>query len=669
MPLVNFSNLDFDQVKTTLKEYLQSNSNFTDYDFEGSNLSSIVDVLAYNTYITSYNANMVTNEVFIDSATLRENVVSLARNIGYLPRSRKAAQATISFFVDTSSVTPTPSTIILKKGPVVASQGSFGGSSYVFSILDDITVPVVDNIATFSNITVHEGTVLTSNFVFSSRNPNQKFIIPNAGVDTGLLNVTVEPNANSVNVTQKYNYSLQDSLLDVKNNSKVFYLQEIEDEQYQIFFGDGIFGQKLEDGNFVTVDYIISSGSSANGVNAFDFSGRIVHQVAGAGQNRTETPITSGISLVTSNIKATGGESIESVESVKKFAPRIYASQNRALTANDYETLIPARIYPETESISVFGGEELVPPQYGKVFISIKPRSGDFLPNLTKDNIKNKLKKYAVAGIVPEILDLKYLYIECTSKVYYNSNLAPSGGVVSSIVQQNSTKYADSTELNKYGARFKYSKFLNMIDNSHDSITSNITTIEIRRDLRVVLNAFAEYTIGFGNEFYIKSMSGYNIKSSAFRVTGIQDNVYISDIPNTNRVTGSLFLFTLPSSNSTSPTVVRRNVGTIDYQKGIITINPIVVQSGKQKDGQSIIEMSACPKSNDVVGLQDLYLQLDISNSTFEPIVDQISSGLNPSASNYTVSSSFANGSLVRDGGTTAGTTLNTTSTTTGTTY
>ena len=669
MPLVNFSNLDFDQVKTTLKEYLQSNSNFTDYDFEGSNLSSIVDVLAYNTYITSYNANMVTNEVFIDSATLRENVVSLARNIGYLPRSRKASQATISFFVDTSSVTPTPSTIILKKGPVAASQGSFGGSSYVFSILDDITVPVVDNIATFSNITVHEGTVLTSNFIFSSRNPNQRFIIPNAGVDTGLLNVTVEPNANSVNVTQKYNYSLQDSLLDVTNNSKVFYLQEIEDEQYQIFFGDGIFGQKLEDGNFITVDYIISSGSEANGVNAFDFSGRIVHQVAGAGQNRTETPITSGISLVTSNIKATGGESIESVESVKKFAPRIYASQNRALTANDYETLIPARIYPETESISVFGGEELVPPQYGKVFISIKPRSGDFLPNLTKDNIKNKLKKYAVAGIVPEILDLKYLYIECTSKVYYNSNLAPSGGVVSSIVQQNSTKYADSTELNKYGARFKYSKFLNMIDNSHDSITSNITTIQVRRDLRVVLNAFAEYTIGFGNEFYIKSMSGYNIKSSAFKVTGIQDNVYISDIPNTNRVTGSLFLFTLPSSNSTSPTIVRRNVGTIDYQKGIITINPIVVQSGKQKDGQSIIEMSACPKSNDVVGLQDLYLQLDISNSTFEPIVDQISSGLNPSASNYTVSSSFANGSLVRDGGTTAGTTLNTTSTTTGTTY
>ena len=661
MPLVNFANLDFDQVKTTLREYIQSNSDFTDYDFEGSNLSTIMDVLAYNTYITSYNANMVTNEVFIDSATLRENVVSLARNIGYLPRSRKAAEANISFFVDVSGLNPVPSTIILKKGPVASSQGAFGGQSYVFSILEDLTVPVVNNIATFNRIPVYEGSVLTQNFTFNSRNPNQKFILPNIGIDTGLLNVTVEPNANATTTTAKFTYTLQDSLLDVKSDSKIFYLQEIENEQYQIFFGDNIFGKKLEDGNFITVDYIVSNGSGGNGANAFDFSGRLVHLVAGAGQGRTETSITAGISLVTTNVKGTGGESIEAVESVKKFAPRIYASQNRCLTANDYETLIPAKIYPETESISVFGGEDLIPPQYGKVFISIKPRSGDFLPNLTKDNIKRKLKKYAVAGIVPEILDLKYLFIEITSKIYYNANLAPSGGIVATIVNNNATKYSDSSELNKYGARFKYSKFLNIIDNSHDAITSNITTVEIRRDLRVVLNAFAEYQIGFGNEFHIKSMSGFNIKSSAFRVVGITNDVYISDIPNGNRVTGSLFLFTVPSTASTSPTIVRRNIGTINYQKGIITINPIIVQSGKIRDGQSVIELSACPKSNDVVGLQDLYLQLDISNSTFEPIIDSISSGLNPSASNYTVSSSYMNGSLVRDAATT--------STTSGTTY
>ncbi len=318
------------------------------------------------------------------------------------------------------------------------------------------------------------------------------------------------------------------------------------------------------------------------------------------------------------------------------------------MTANDYETLIPAKIYPETESISVFGGEELIPPQYGKVFISIKPRNGDFLPNLLKENIKNKLKKYAVAGIVPEILDLKYLYLEVDSKVYYNTNLASSAASVSATIQQNALKYSESSELNKYGARFKYSKFLKIIDDSDDSVTSNITTVQMRRDLRVVLNTFAEYVIGFGNEFHIKSMDGYNIKSSPFKVSGIQETVYLSDIPDTNRSTGSIFLFTVPSSSSTSSTVIKRNVGRIDYKKGIITLNPINISSAKFKNGQSIIEISVSPQSNDVVGLQDLYLQLDINNSMFEMIVDDISSGLDPSASNYIVTSSYTNGNLVR---------------------
>jgi hypothetical protein len=259
-----------------------------------------------------------------------------------------------------------------------------------------------------------------------------------------------------------------------------------------------------------------------------------------------------------------------------------------------------------------------------------------------------RLKKYAVAGIVPEILDLKYLYIEIDSKVYYNSNMAPSAEFVSTLVQQNTTKYSESTELNRYGARFKYSKFLSVIDDSSDAVTSNITTIQMRRDLRVALNSFAEYQIGFGNEFYIKSMDGYNIKTSAFRTTDSTEDVYLSDLPNTNRETGSLFLFTLPNAGSTNPTIIKRNVGNINYKKGIITINPINIINGKLKDGQSIVELSACPKSNDVIGLQDLYLQLDISNSTFETVVDEIASGLDPAASNYIVTSSYHNGNLVR---------------------
>ena len=640
MPLVNFTNLDFDQIKTTLRDYLKANSNFTDYDFEGSNLSTILDVLAYNTYITSYNANMVANEVFIDSATLRENVVALARNIGYVPRSKKAAKATISFFVDCSSITPTPVSLTLKKGPVASTSGTFGNQSFVFSILEDITVPVFDNVASFNDVPIYEGTLLTSNFTYTSRNPNQRYILPNSGIDTDLISVIVKNNQQS-SVSVKYNQ--QDSLFEIDKESEIYFLQEIEDERYELIFGDDVFGKALQEGNYIEVSYIATNGDSANGVSQFSYSGRLTYT-----RNSTDYTVTSGISLLTTGLIASGGENIESVESIKKYAPRIYSSQNRAVTANDYETLIPAKIYPETESISVFGGEELVPPQYGKVFISIKPRSGDFLSNLVKENIKLKLKKYSVAGIVPEILDLKYLYIETDSKVYYNTNLAPSSSYVSSVVQSNANKYAESTELNKYGARFKYSKFLKIIDESHESVTSNITKIQIRRDLRASLNSFAEYSIGFGNEFHINSMSGYNIKSTSFKVSGISQDVYLSDIPDTNRTTGSVFLFNVPNASSTSPTILRRNVGTINYKSGIITLNPIIITSAKQKNGQPIIEISATPKSNDVIGLQDLYLQLDISKSNFEMVIDEISSGLDPSASNYIVSSSYTNGNLVR---------------------
>ena len=315
MPLVNFSNLDFDQVKTSLKEYLRSNSNFTDYDFEGSNLSSILDVLAYNTYITSYNANMVTNEVFIDSATLRENVVSLARNIGYVPRSRKAARATVSFFVDCSNITPAPATLTLKKGPVAATSSTFGNSSYIFSIVEDITVSVVNGTASFDDIAIYQGTLLTSTYTYNSYNPTQKFTLPNIGVDTSLMTVNVSANASA---TQKVKYSYQDSLFDIKSESKVYYLQEIEDERYEIFFGDGIFGKSLEEGNFITIDYITCNGDSANGINSFTFSGNLAYT-----RNAITYPVTSGISLLSTGLPSSGGEEIEAVESIKKFAPRI----------------------------------------------------------------------------------------------------------------------------------------------------------------------------------------------------------------------------------------------------------------------------------------------------------------------------------------------------------
>ena len=638
MSLINFTSLDFEQIKDLLKEYLKAKSDFTDFDFEGSNLSTMLDVLSYNTYITSYNANMVANEVFIDSATLRENVVSLAKNIGYLPRSRKASKAVISFTVDAADISPPPSTLTLKKGPVAISSAGISGQSFVYSIVDDITVPVVNGIARFDNITIYEGSLLRKTYTYSARNVQQRFLLPNVGVDTDLISVKVSTSSES---TASTTYRAYVDILNLKD-SNVFYIQETANEQYEIFFGDGVFGNKLEEGNFIDINYIISHGSDANGIGSFSFTGSLYYI-----RNGQEYNATQGISLISAAGQSFGGDSIESIESVRKYAPKIYGTQNRAVTAQDYEVLIPNKIYPNTESISVFGGEEVVPPQYGKVFISIKPRTGDFLSNLAKQEIKQKLKKFAVAGIVPEILDLKYLYIEVDSKIYYNSSKGDKLEI-STIVQNNVEKYSGSSELNRYGSRFKYSKFLNIIDNSHEAITSNITTLHIRRDLRPVLNSLAEYAIGFGNEFYVKSTDGFNLKTSGFKVEGISSTVYISDLPDPDQKTGSLFLFTVPSENSQTPTIVRRNVGTINYESGIIILNPINISSAKRRNGQPIIEMSICPISNDVIGLQDLYLQLDINNSLFDTIIDNIASGLDPSASNYVVSSSYASDSLVR---------------------
>ena len=638
MPLLNFSTLDFDQIKSTLREVLRTNTDFTDYDFEGSNLSSIIDLLAYNTYINSYNANMVANEVFIDSATLRENVVALAKNIGYTPKSKKASKCIVDFFVDLDELSTSPPSVTLKAGPVAATSNQFGGQSYVFNVLEDTTVPVFDRRAIFENLEVIEGTKITQSYTYSSQNPNQRFTLNNPGIDTDTILVVVKPSNTS---TIKLKYDLTNSLIDSKVNdvingsSTVFFLQEIEDERYEVIFGDGVFGRALEDGNVVEISYLVCDGANANRISDFNFSGRLVYL-----QDSVENTVTSGISLISSQAPSTGGAAIESVASIKKYAPQVYGTQDRAITANDYEVLIPNKIYPEAESISVFGGEELVPPRFGKVFISIKPRNGDFVSQGIKENIKRQLRKYSVTGIVPEILDLKYLYIVTDSKVYYNSREITDVAAVSTTIQNNIQAYADSSELNKYGTRFKYSKFLGIIDQSHQSITSNLTSIQMRRDVRLATNQFAEYAIDFGNHMHVQSLSGYNIKSSPFRVLDITDDVYLFDEPNDTK-TGVISLYSLQAPGSTTPVVRRRNVGAIDYMTGRITLNPINITSGKDKDGLQIMEIFAVPHSNDVIGLQDLYLQLDSSN--VQMIVDDISSGSDPSGSTYRSSSSYVN--------------------------
>lgn len=644
MPLVNFANLDFDQIKESIKDYLRTNSNFTDYDFEGSNLSTIIDTLAYNTYITSYNANMVSNEVFIDSATLRENVVSLARNIGYVPRSRKSSVANVSFVVNASGTTAVALT--LKAGAVLTSRStqSDRNKNYIFSIPNDITVPVEsDGFARF-NIDVYEGTFLTQTFTVDTGNPQQKFILPNSGIDTDTLSVIVKDNEVST-VSRKF--ELFDSLFDVTKDTRCYFVHEISQERYELLFGDGIFGVKLDNNNFVQATYIVSNGSAANNINNFTYIGNIV--------DNNGASVSQGVSVVSTNVPSYGGKEIESVESVKKYAPQIYASQNRAVTAADYEALVP-QIYPEAESVSAFGGEDLNPPEFGKVFISIKPYNGVFLSTAIKQNLQQHIKKYTVAGIRPEIIDLKYLYVEADVEAYYNPNKAPSGSFVQNLVTQNIAKYADSSELNQFGARFKYSKFQKVVDSSNESMTSNITTIKMRRDMQARLNTFAEYELCFGNRFHVKNhghspvydgtLLGYNIRSTGFTVSGISGTVYLGDRPTGNLQKGTVFLFKLNSP--TEPIIVKQNVGTIDYIKGEIRLNPINIISTQVNKNSPIVEVSANPFSNDVIGLQDLFLQLDVNNTTVSAVSDNISSGNDVSGTNYIVSSSYSVNTLVR---------------------
>jgi hypothetical protein len=622
MSFNQFTNLDFQNLRTQIKDYLRTNSEFTDFDFEGSNFSTLIDLLAYNSYITAFNSNMAVNEVFLDSATLRENVVSLARNIGYVPRSRRAAQAQISFDVDMSQTDSR--TIKLLAGQVAVGSVRDGG--YIFSIPDDITVPVDSNgQASFDGIQIYEGIFVTSTFTVDSSQTNQRFILPNTNIDTTTIRVSVKNQ-----VTESYiAYS---NILNIDKNSRIFLIQEIADQKYELRFGDGILGKQLTSGSVVTATYIVTNGTSGNGASNFTFTGLI--------EDNNQIPVTTGISLLRTESTSANGDEIEKIDSIKYLAPRVYSSQYRAVTANDYKSLIPY-IYSNVDSVSSYGGEELDPPEYGKVFISIKPRNGTFLSEITKANILRTLKQYSIAGIKPEIIDLSYLYIEVDTTIYYNQNKTSSSEVLRSKVSNTLTAYSQSTDLNSFGGRFKYSKVNALIDDTDDAITSNITKVRMRRDLSPELNVFATYELCFGNKIYPKK-DGYSIKSSGFTIDGIVETLYMADLPTTN-TTGKIFFFKMENN---LPSVVKNNAGTVNYVTGDILLEVVNITGTSLLNG--FIEVQAIPESNDVVGLKELYLQLDIQNSNITTIEDIIISGENASATLFTPTSSYLNGNYTR---------------------
>lgn len=648
MPFTKFSNLDFDQIRTSIKDYLRANSTFTDFDFEGSNFSVLIDTLAYNTYITAFNSNMVVNESFLDSATVRENVVSLARNIGYVPYSKNAASAIVSFSV---SVDPdqilqdgTPvytSTLTLQAGLVCT--GLVKGSSYVFSIPENITVPVINGTATFSNITIKEGTFLTKKFTVDA-SLDQKFVLDNPFIDTSTIRVYVKGLSDSGLGSL---YSLVDNIFNINSNSEIFLVQEVQDEKYQLLFGDGIFGKKLENSSIITANYIVTSGKDGNGADSFSFAGSFKDA-----DDRNIIP--ANTIIVTTNQSAQNGSDIETIDSIRYFAPRLYASQYRAVTASDYETIIKSKIYGNAESVSVVGGEELSPPQYGSVLISIKPKNGTFVSDFDKEQILSKLKQYSVSGINPKIIDLKILYVEIESYVYYNYSQVGSVSDLKTRVTNSLNKYSQSVDLNKFGGRFKYSKLLQVIDNTDTAITSNITRVRIRRDLKALINRSAQYEICFGNQFHI-NLSGYNIKSTGFKILNEPDTVYLTDTPNSDGVTGVISIVKPIetsagiSTTSLSPFVVVQSAGVVNYKNGEITLNTITITDTDLDN--DLIEIQAYPESNDVVGLKDLYVSFNVSKSEINMVKDTIASGEDISGVVFTKTSyrsSYSNGKLMR---------------------
>ena len=642
MPFTKFTNLDFDQIRISIKDYLRANSTFTDFDFEGSNFSVLIDTLAYNTYITAFNSNMIVNESFLDSATLRENVVSLARNIGYVPRSRTCSKAQVTITGTTSS---TESIVTIPAGLVCV--GTANDTSYTFCTPENISTTISNGSVGFSSITVYQGTFLKKTFTVDG-SLDQRFVLDNANIDTSTISVYVRGNNDSGDGVK---YSLVENILNIDSSSQIYLIQEVQDEKYELLFGDGRFGKKLDNNSVITVYYITTDGSDGNGASQFSLQTTFK---SSSGSNISLI----GATIATNQSSINGGE-IEAIDSIKYFAPRIYSSQYRAVTARDYEAIIK-KIYPDTESVAIVGGEELDPPEYGTVSISIKPKNGTFVSEFNKEQIKNKLKQYSVSGINQKIIDLKILYVEIDSSIYYNSSQVSGVESLKTKVTKSLTDYSNSTDLNKFGGRFKYSKVLQIIDNTDTSITSNITKVVIRRDLKVTLDNFVQYELCFGNKFHYKS-EGYNIKSTGFKVLNDPDTVYFTDVPNKD-VNGNLdgsgmgilsvvkpVTVGVGTTTTSNTRIVVKSAGTIDYNKGEIKIGTLKIISTSLPN--SIIEIQAYPESNDVLGLKDLYLNFNLTKSSINMVRDVVASGDEISGTVFArdfYTSSYSNGNLIR---------------------
>jgi len=593
MPYTQVSNLDFEQIKVSLKEYMRSQSEFTDYDFEGSALATLIDTLAYNTYYTAFNTNMVVNELFIDSATLRDNVVSIAKQLGYRPKSITAPTAYISFTINYTNAT-TDKELVLQPG--TGFVASYDNNIYSYIVNDAVTGQVVNNVATFENVEIKEGTRLVNTFTINSAIKSQRFILDNQDIDTNTIRVQVYPGGGSFNEE----YKIADNILGVDGTSKVFFLDEIEDQRYEILMGDGVLGKKVENNSRIEVSYLTTSGPESNGVKTFVFTG-VVQNPNGVSPNAFTTTITS-------TTPSSGGEEVESTAKIKYTAPKAYGTQDRAVTANDYEAIV-RKVYPATSDIIIFGGEDQDPPQYGKVFISLKPTDASYLTSLTKSQIISDLKKYVIASVEPQIVDPSILFVEMTSKIYYN------GGVTDQTPANIRDKAIDAiqsylltSDTEKFNGKFRYSKFVGVIDDADVSINSNLTSLTMRKDFYPQLNSTFYYEVCFQNAFD-EDCDDPVLSSTGFRVTEYPNfDVYVEDRDK------KIVLYRLDNVTG-EKVVLDSDIGDIDYVKGELKMYALTIIKGSFFDNR--ISLRVKPLSNDIKAMREVYLDVDVPNSSF----------------------------------------------------
>ena len=593
MPYTQVANLDFEDIKSALKEYLRAQSDFTDYDFEGSALSTLIDTLAYNTYYTAFNTNMVVNELFIDSATLRDNVVALAKQLGYRPKSITSPVAYISFTVDYNNPT-TDTELLLKKG--TGFVASYDNTTYQYVVLNDVKAQVSNQKAIFTEVPVYEGTLLKNTYTVNTSLKSQKFILDNQNIDTNTVRVNVFPTGGSFSEP----YLVADNILDVDQDSKVFFLDEIEDERYELVFGDGVLGKKLENGSRIEVSYLTTSGPESNGVRTFVFSG-VLENPQGVSPNSFEV-------TVDSTIAAAGGEGLESISKIKFNAPKAYGSQDRAVTSNDYSSII-RKIYPATSDIIIYGGEDADPPQYGKVFIVLKPKDATYVTSVTKKQIIDELKKYSVASVTPVIVDPSVLYVEIQSKIYYSGDKTDqSPAQIRDKVIGTVQDYINTSNTEKFNGKFRHSKFTGVIDDADRAINSNLTTVTMRKDFYPQLNSTFYYEICYQNPFD-KDCDGTTLSTTGFRVTEYPlFDVYLEDRD------GKIVLYRLDTATG-EKVVLDKEVGDIDYDKGELKLYNLTIIKGSFFDNR--ISVRVKPLSNDIQALREVYLDVDVANSSF----------------------------------------------------